>query len=66
MPVPLHSHLPRTASEACLGKGHGNLTPGPKGCCHHPLQGLDIGPESVKLIQETLADAQTVLWNGAC
>ncbi len=29
------------------------------------LQGLDIGPDSVKLIQDTLADAQTVLWNGA-
>jgi len=26
--------------------------------------GLDIGPDSVKLIQDTLADAQTVLWNG--
>lgn len=27
-------------------------------------QGLDIGPDSVKLIQDTLADAKTVLWNG--
>jgi len=26
--------------------------------------GLDIGPDSVKLIQDTLADAKTVLWNG--
>jgi 3-phosphoglycerate kinase len=31
----------------------------------YTLQGLDIGPDSVKLIQDTLADAQTVLWNGA-
>lgn len=27
-------------------------------------QSLDIGPESVKLIQEALADCKTILWNG--
>ncbi len=26
--------------------------------------GLDIGPESVKVFQEALADCQTVIWNG--
>jgi phosphoglycerate kinase len=26
--------------------------------------GLDIGPDSVKLFQEALADCQTVIWNG--
>ncbi|MGY3743103.1 phosphoglycerate kinase [Leuconostoc inhae] len=26
--------------------------------------GLDIGPKSIKLLQETLADAKTVVWNG--
>lgn len=26
--------------------------------------GLDIGPKSVKLLQDTLADAKTVVWNG--
>lgn len=26
--------------------------------------GLDIGPESVKMFQEALADCQTVIWNG--
>ena len=26
--------------------------------------GLDIGPDSVKLFQEALADCQTILWNG--
>lgn len=43
-----------------------------QGTCRHMhqqvmfhLQGLDVGPDSVKLIQDTLADAQTVLWNGA-
>ena len=28
------------------------------------LQGLDIGPDSIKLIQDALADAKTVVWNG--
>ena len=28
------------------------------------LQGLDIGPDSLKTFQEALADAKTVLWNG--
>jgi len=27
--------------------------------------GLDIGPKSIKLLQDTLADAKTVVWNGA-
>ena len=27
-------------------------------------QGLDIGPDSIKLIQDTLASAKTVVWNG--
>ena len=26
--------------------------------------GLDIGPDSVKVFQEALADCQTVIWNG--
>ena len=26
--------------------------------------GLDIGPKSIKLLQDTLADAKTVVWNG--
>jgi phosphoglycerate kinase len=26
--------------------------------------GLDIGPDSVKLFQDALADCQTVIWNG--
>jgi len=26
--------------------------------------GLDIGPKSVKLLQDTLSDAKTVVWNG--
>jgi phosphoglycerate kinase len=28
------------------------------------VQGLDIGPNSVKLIQDALAGAGTVIWNG--
>ena len=28
------------------------------------LEGLDIGPMSVKLINEELKDAKTVIWNG--
>ena len=28
------------------------------------MQGLDIGPDSIKLIQDALADAKTVVWNG--
>ena len=28
------------------------------------VQGLDIGPESLKAFQAALADARTVLWNG--
>ena len=27
-------------------------------------QGLDIGPDSIKLIEDALADAKTVVWNG--
>lgn len=27
-------------------------------------QGLDIGPQTIALFQKTLADAQTILWNG--
>ena len=26
--------------------------------------GLDIGPKSIKLFQDALADAKTVVWNG--
>jgi phosphoglycerate kinase len=26
--------------------------------------GLDIGPESIKLFQDALADCKTVIWNG--
>lgn len=29
-----------------------------------PQQGLDIGPESIKLITAALQDAKTVIWNG--
>jgi len=29
-----------------------------------PLQGLDIGPDSIKLIEDALSDAKTVVWNG--
>lgn len=28
------------------------------------MKGLDIGPESIKLFADALADAQTVVWNG--
>ena len=28
------------------------------------MKGLDIGPASIKLFAETLADARTVVWNG--
>ena len=28
------------------------------------LQGLDIGPDSLKTFQDALADAKTVIWNG--
>ncbi len=28
------------------------------------MKGLDIGPDSIKLFAETLADAKTVVWNG--
>ncbi len=28
------------------------------------LQGLDIGPDSIKLIEDALSDAKTVVWNG--
>ena len=28
------------------------------------MQGLDIGPESIKLIEDALSDAKTVVWNG--
>ena len=28
------------------------------------LQGLDIGPDSLKAFQEALADAKTIIWNG--
>ena len=28
------------------------------------LQGLDIGPDSLKAFQASLADAKTVIWNG--
>ena len=27
-------------------------------------QGLDIGPDSIKLIEDALSDAKTVVWNG--
>ena len=28
------------------------------------MQGLDIGPDSLKAFQGALADAKTVIWNG--
>lgn len=28
------------------------------------LQGLDIGPDSLKAFQGALADAKTIIWNG--
>ena len=28
------------------------------------LQGLDIGPDSLKTFQDALGDAKTVIWNG--
>lgn len=28
------------------------------------IQGLDIGPDSLKAFQEALADAKTIIWNG--
>ena len=28
------------------------------------VQGLDIGPDSIKLIEDALSDAKTVVWNG--
>ena len=28
------------------------------------LQGLDIGPDSLKAFQSALADAKTIIWNG--
>ena len=28
------------------------------------MQGLDIGPESIKLFAEELASAKTIVWNG--
>lgn len=28
------------------------------------LQGLDIGPDSLKTFQDALSDAKTVIWNG--
>ena len=28
------------------------------------MQGLDIGPDSLKFFQGALADAKTVIWNG--
>ena len=28
------------------------------------LQGLDVGPESITMIQAALGDCKTVLWNG--
>ena len=28
------------------------------------MKGLDIGPDSIKLFTETLADARTIVWNG--
>ena len=28
------------------------------------MQGLDIGPDSLKTFQGALADAKTVIWNG--
>ena len=28
------------------------------------LQGLDIGPDSLKAFQEALGDAKTIIWNG--
>ena len=33
---------------------------------HSPTttQGLDIGPDSIKMIQASLSDCKTVLWNG--
>lgn len=27
-------------------------------------QGLDIGPDSTKMIQDALADCKTIVWNG--
>jgi 3-phosphoglycerate kinase len=31
---------------------------------NHTRQGLDIGPDSIKLFQDALADTKTVVWNG--
>ena len=28
------------------------------------MQGLDIGPDSLKMFQDALGDAKTVIWNG--
>lgn len=28
------------------------------------LQGLDIGPDSLKAFQDALADCKTIVWNG--
>ncbi len=28
------------------------------------LQGLDIGPDSIKLFNDALSDTKTVVWNG--
>ena len=28
------------------------------------MQGLDIGPDSLKAFQSALADAKTIIWNG--
>ncbi len=38
---------------------------GPELPAYHPmLQGLDIGPDSVKAFQASLGDCKTVIWNG--
>ena len=35
-------------------------------CLHFtsPSQGLDVGPESVKIFKEAVTRAKTVVWNG--
>ena len=57
-------HLP---VDTVVGKEFSNATPSkivPAGQIEDEWEGLDIGPESVKLFSDVITQSKTILWNG--